>query len=629
MFTEKLTDHHMLNEFYDVFGCYYNTANNKQLFKSKNPDGWFEYNNNLIIIENKKDLKNKCNGFNQLLDYFYIVKSNNENYKKYKIIYLILGLGTDKDFQYFIYIEKNKVYQTNLKIKDIKKLNCDINTIIKNYAVIENNNKKINFDFQIFLNIINTLKSNNQYFISYISWFNICSKIIKISKSEFTIYISDKIKDIIFNFSKNWDKFDNQNFDIDYARMETESDNLNYSLSDLLNEIKDFNIEEYNKFNRLIYNYYDSSLYSIETNWICENNQYIIKPKTEFNIKYAEELFKSEPEDITNIDYFKTCQYLNNYIFRLKGENRGKYAYYDLINDSFEILTADTLDKEILNKFENSRTFIKNNEKYKKSMLDLFKIHNYNNCFIVVSQLNKPKIYKDDKNNYINIGKSSLYYNCLPEDDKQNKLINKGLDLLLNYIKNYISFDLNNENKYNDLIQWFSYVIQNKNPKINIIFNDLKDEYIIKFLTFIKNYVLGSDIVLFKEKEEKIKDFDNYMLLIFNNYNFGDKKNQKINNKSNNIIYLTTENTDKLKDKKDYLILSKNNKIIDKNKINCFNLLKFFINNKDEEINKQMGKKFYFYLLSIYDEKYKFKIEYKENEIIDQIIQIIPIKGQN
>ena len=29
-------------------------------------------------------------------------------------------------------------------------------------------------------------------------------------------------------------------------------------------------------------------------------------------------------------------------------------------------------------------------------------------------------LYKDDKNNYINIGKSSLYYNCLLEDDKQN-----------------------------------------------------------------------------------------------------------------------------------------------------------------------------------------------------------------
>ena len=33
---------------------------------------------------------------------------------------------------------------------------------------------------------------------------------------------------------------------------------------------------------------------------------------------------------------------------------------------------------------------------------------------------------------------------------------------------------------------------------------------------------------------------------------------------------------------------------------------------KDEEINKQKGKKFYFYLLSVYDEKNKFKInEYK------------------
>ena len=52
--SEKITDHRLISKFEEVFKCRYNTAGNDKLFGSKIPDGWFEYDNNLFIIENKK-----------------------------------------------------------------------------------------------------------------------------------------------------------------------------------------------------------------------------------------------------------------------------------------------------------------------------------------------------------------------------------------------------------------------------------------------------------------------------------------------------------------------------------------------------------------------------------------------
>ena len=110
--SEKITDHIMLSKFEKVFNVSYNTIENPKLFKSKIPDGWFEHNNNLFIFENKKLLKDKRKGLEQLLNY-YLMASKTEEFKKYKQCFLILGCGTTKDFKYWIYsMDNNRFKET-------------------------------------------------------------------------------------------------------------------------------------------------------------------------------------------------------------------------------------------------------------------------------------------------------------------------------------------------------------------------------------------------------------------------------------------------------------------------------------------------------------------------------------
>ena len=118
--SEKITDHIMLSKFEKVFNVSYNTVGNLKLFGSKIPDGWFESEDKLIIIENKKDLKDKRDGLKQLLNY-YLIASKTEEFKKYKQCFLILGCGTSKDFKYWIYsMDNNNIKETKYKLKDLK-----------------------------------------------------------------------------------------------------------------------------------------------------------------------------------------------------------------------------------------------------------------------------------------------------------------------------------------------------------------------------------------------------------------------------------------------------------------------------------------------------------------------------
>ena len=120
MYSEKITDYNMLSAFKKVFNTLYNTSGNPKLFKSKIPDGWFEFEDKLIIIENKKDLKDKRDGLKQLLNY-YLIASKTEEFKKYKQCFLILGCGTSKDFKYWIYsMDNNNIKETKYKLKDLK-----------------------------------------------------------------------------------------------------------------------------------------------------------------------------------------------------------------------------------------------------------------------------------------------------------------------------------------------------------------------------------------------------------------------------------------------------------------------------------------------------------------------------
>ena len=171
--SEKITDCQLLIKFNEVFGCFYNTVGNSKLFKSKVPDGWFEYNDILFIIENKKDLKDKRDGLKQLLNY-YLIASKTEEFKKYKQCFLILGCGTTKNFKYWIYsMDNNNIKETKYKLKDLKtkdyKPSFDLkeihefNQYLYNCGINLPKNQKTLFVAAILL----CLKINPKFLISY------------------------------------------------------------------------------------------------------------------------------------------------------------------------------------------------------------------------------------------------------------------------------------------------------------------------------------------------------------------------------------------------------------------------------------------------------------------------------
>ena len=173
MYSEKITDHNMLSAFEKVFNVSYNTSGNLKLFDSKIPDGWFEFDDKLLIIENKKDLKNKREGLKQLLNY-YLIASKTEEFKKYKQCFLILGCGTSKDFKYWIYsMDNNNIKETKYKLKDLKtkdyKPSFDLkeihefNQYLYNCGINLPKNQKTLFVAAILL----CLKINPKFLISY------------------------------------------------------------------------------------------------------------------------------------------------------------------------------------------------------------------------------------------------------------------------------------------------------------------------------------------------------------------------------------------------------------------------------------------------------------------------------
>ena len=95
-----------------VFKHEYHTETNSELFDSLIPDGWDIINDTLIIIENKRLIKDKTKGRDQLFNYYDNIKDNHYQ------TYLILGLGCNKkSFRYVIY-DSNK-NETTLTLDNI------------------------------------------------------------------------------------------------------------------------------------------------------------------------------------------------------------------------------------------------------------------------------------------------------------------------------------------------------------------------------------------------------------------------------------------------------------------------------------------------------------------------------
>ena len=121
--SEKNTDRYMQNIYEEVFNHEYHTETNPELFDSFIPDGWDIIDNLLLIIENKRLIKDKTKGRDQLFNYYDNIKDN-----KYQT-YLTLGLGSNKkSFKYVIYDSNKKLTKLTLKdIHDSLKINDSFN----------------------------------------------------------------------------------------------------------------------------------------------------------------------------------------------------------------------------------------------------------------------------------------------------------------------------------------------------------------------------------------------------------------------------------------------------------------------------------------------------------------------
>ena len=113
--SEKNTDRYMQNAYESIFNHEYHTEANNELFSQLIPDGWDIIGNILIIIENKRLIKDKNKGRDQLFNYYDNILDDIKT--KYNA-YLILGLGSNnKSFRYIIY-DSNK-NETKLTLQDL------------------------------------------------------------------------------------------------------------------------------------------------------------------------------------------------------------------------------------------------------------------------------------------------------------------------------------------------------------------------------------------------------------------------------------------------------------------------------------------------------------------------------
>ena len=112
--SEKNTDRYMQNAYESIFNHEYHTETNP-IFNGLIPDGWDIIDNILIIIENKRLIKDKNKGRDQLFNYYDNILDDIKT--KYNA-YLILGLGSNKkSFRYVIY-DSNK-NETKLTLQDL------------------------------------------------------------------------------------------------------------------------------------------------------------------------------------------------------------------------------------------------------------------------------------------------------------------------------------------------------------------------------------------------------------------------------------------------------------------------------------------------------------------------------
>ena len=228
--SEKNTDRYMQNVYEEVFNHEYHTETNP-MFNGLIPDGWDIIDDLLIIIENKKLIRDKTKGRDQLFNYYDNIKDNHYQ------TYLILGIGNNtKSFRYIIY-DSNK-QETKLSLSDIYNMTT-INPVF-NEQEIRNLNQ------YLYDNSINLSKSQKTLFIaSVLICLKIDDKILDgYDESTNSFLIANKMIEIINNY------YDDQLFtnNFKFINKSLHNKHLYYIINKIKIDIKQYGKDILNQF---------------------------------------------------------------------------------------------------------------------------------------------------------------------------------------------------------------------------------------------------------------------------------------------------------------------------------------------------------------------------------------------
>ena len=296
-------------------------------------------------------------------------------------------------------------------------------------------------------------------------------------------------------------------------------------------------------------------------------------PNTSFKVEHAIKLFNKcnsqfksllDGDGDTTVDKTKIFSSLVNYVQSYYYETaKGDYYFYDTVSTEFIYKTQKEFQNEITSKMD-SKAF---EALFRKNT----KIHR------VVSYLDKPRVYQDNGDYYINECKGLLHKTYKPYNEYSQDIQTK-VQLVLSMIKE-ISCG-NNVEMFQAYFKYLSQLIQGKKTEVIIYKKSEQGTGKSTETDFLMNYVLGLDVCVISGTEPLLKDYNKILLgkllVIFEELpTFSDSQWSAVSSK---LKTMATEKTMVYRG-------------LFKDPIQCENISNFVINTNCESIKDSNGRR--------------------------------------
>lgn len=227
-------------------------------------------------------------------------------------------------------------------------------------------------------------------------------------------------------------------------------------------------------------------------------------PEKTFKIKTLQKHFQYSQTAIENImknhkesyqltkeelktSYANLIDYIQSYYFEI---DKGNYMFYDVITEEFIFKRSEDFEKEVLNKIDD----IKQVKKL---------IAQNNRIYRITSKIDKPRIYTEGNEYYINECKGFMHKSYKPYDEYDD-VIKEKVQIMLNMIK---EISCNNDGElYDAYIKYLSQLCHGLKTDIIIYKKSEQGTGKSTESEFIMNHVLGKDLCIQSSTEPLLTD---------------------------------------------------------------------------------------------------------------------------